>query len=71
MQAVLAHRYDVQAVMYALAMHRLLKHRYPHSPATQQLSGVMFWFVRGLADGALWITVPPPLIQQLDKAWPS
>ncbi len=71
MQAVLAHRYDVQAVMYALAMHRLLKHRYPHSPATQQLSGVMFWFVRGLADGALWITVPPTLIQQLDKAWPS
>lgn len=71
MHAVLTHRYDVQAVIYALALHRLLKHRCPHQALTQMPAGVAFWFVRGGEQGVLWIDVPLELIHQLDEDWQS
>ena len=50
--AMLAHRYDVQAALYLLATHRLLRARLgeAYQPA-QQLGGALYLFVRGI-DGA-------------------
>lgn len=45
------HRYDVQAALYLLALHRLLRSRLgeAYQPA-RQLGGAIYWFVRGI-DG--------------------
>jgi len=50
-QAMLDHRYDVQAALYLLALHRLLRQRLgaAYDPGTQ-LGGALYYFVRGL-DG--------------------
>lgn len=69
MQAVLSHRYDVQAVTYALALRRLIRHRNPNDPALLRPTGVLFWFVRGLAHGACWVNVPVDLIDRIDQEW--
>lgn len=69
MQEVLAHRYDVQAVVYALALRRLIRHRNPHDPALDRSTNVLFWFVRGLAAGSYWVNVPSDLIEELDREW--
>ncbi|MEG1734066.1 MAG: exodeoxyribonuclease V subunit beta [Comamonas sp.] len=49
--AMLAHRYDVQAALYLLALHRLLRSRLgqAYEPA-QQLGGALYYFLRGI-DG--------------------
>ncbi|WP_370680730.1 exodeoxyribonuclease V subunit beta [Comamonas sp. GB3 AK4-5] len=51
-QAMLHHRYDVQAALYLLALHRLLRSRLgaAYMP-TEHLGGALYFFVRGL-DGA-------------------
>jgi exodeoxyribonuclease V beta subunit len=45
------HRYDVQAALYLLALHRLLRSRLgeAYQPA-RHLGGALYWFVRGI-DG--------------------
>ena len=45
------HRYDVQAALYLLALHRLLRSRLGavYQP-THHLGGALYWFVRGI-DG--------------------
>ncbi|MBQ1657989.1 MAG: PD-(D/E)XK nuclease family protein, partial [Rhodocyclaceae bacterium] len=50
--AMLAHRYDVQAALYLLALHRLLRARLgeAYRPA-EQLGGALYLFARGI-DGA-------------------
>ena len=69
-EAVLAHRYDVQASVYLLALHRLLQRRLPLQPGVGyqpeiHLGPVQFLFLRGighptagllsLAPSAAWI----------------
>lgn len=51
-EAMLHHRYDVQAALYLLALHRLLRSRLgdAYEPA-EHLGGALYFFVRGL-DGA-------------------
>jgi len=69
--AMCQHRYDVQAVLYLLALHRLLKSRLPGYDPALHLGGVCYWFVRGVdQDGAGLLTLPPPLdlLQALDAA---
>jgi exodeoxyribonuclease V beta subunit len=45
------HRYDVQAVVYLLALHRQLRARLGASyDPTRQLGGAIYWFIRGI-DG--------------------
>ena len=45
------HRYDVQAALYLLALHRLLRTRLGSAYQPEQhLGGALFWFIRGL-DG--------------------
>ena len=68
--AMAAHRYDVQAALYLLALHRLLRQRLGDSyhPA-QHLGGALYFFLRGVdAPGQGVYTVPPslPLLDALD-----
>jgi exodeoxyribonuclease V beta subunit len=69
--ATLAHRYDVQAVLYVLALHRLLKSRLPNYDFDQHMGGALYWFVRGVDQpgaGLLALNPPRVLIEALDKA---
>jgi exodeoxyribonuclease V beta subunit len=69
--AMLAHRYDVQAVLYLLALHRLLRARLPDYDADRHLGGAAYCFLRGAgAQGHGVITLRPPraLIEALDAA---
>ncbi|MBY0454431.1 MAG: exodeoxyribonuclease V subunit beta [Burkholderiaceae bacterium] len=65
-----AHRYDVQAALYLLALHRLLRQRLgaQYDPA-QQLGGALYLFLRGIdapGHGVLAIAPPLPLLDALD-----
>lgn len=69
--AMLAHRYDVQALLYLLALHRLLRQRLgsAYDPAAQ-LGGALYYFVRGIdgpAQGVYAQEVPVELLGELEK----
>ena len=68
--AMLEHRYDVQAVIYLLALHRLLRRRLgrAYAPATH-LHGAVYLFLRGVhgpAGGVFHLAPPLALIEALD-----
>jgi len=64
-QAVLGHRYDVQAALYLLALHRLLRQRFGASYTPQrQLGGALLMFVRGLQGPAGGLVALPA-----DSGW--
>ena len=68
--AMLDHRYDVQAALYLLALHRLLQSRLgeAYDPA-RQLGGALYFFVRGIDGPAQGMHCVPPslaLLQALD-----
>ncbi|MFI3245524.1 MAG: exodeoxyribonuclease V subunit beta [Ferrimonas sp.] len=70
--AMLAHRYDLQAVLYTLALHRQLKSRLPDYDFDTHIGGGLYLFVRGLAaealgQGALTVTPSKALVEQLDQ----
>ncbi|RVU46525.1 exodeoxyribonuclease V subunit beta [Rubrivivax rivuli] len=78
-EAMLAHRYDVQAALYLLALHRLLRarlgaaYRPAYRPA-EQLHGAVYLFLRGIhseSAGALHLAPPLALLQALDEAIPQ
>jgi exodeoxyribonuclease V beta subunit len=68
--AVLAHRYDVQAALYLLALHRLLQARLgAASTPAQRLHGAVVLFLRGVgsaARGCWHLPAPMALIEALD-----
>ena len=67
--AALASRYDLQAALYGLALHRLLRTRLPHYQPERHLGGSLTWFLRGTArpDGSVWsCPLPVALLTQLD-----
>ncbi len=70
---MLDHRYDLQAALYGLALHRLLGSRLPGYHIEQHLGQAYYWFVRGGGDeqtanaGMLCCELPPALILALDK----
>jgi exodeoxyribonuclease V beta subunit len=71
---MLAHRYDVQAALYLLALHRLLRARLPGYDPQQHLGGAAYCFLRGnQAQGRGLITLQTPcaLIEALDAALPK
>jgi len=77
-QAMLAHRYDVQATLYLLALHRLLKSRLPGYNYDQHVGGALYLFLRGVDQpgaGLLQLSPPCTLIESLDAAfsqsWPG
>ncbi|MCO7229396.1 exodeoxyribonuclease V subunit beta [Halomonas sp. CnH100-B] len=68
--ALLAKRYDLQAALYLLAMHRLLKARLPDYDPHQHLGGSMTVFLRGsrsLGRGVVGEPAPVKLIEALDS----
>ncbi|WP_219209672.1 exodeoxyribonuclease V subunit beta [Variovorax boronicumulans] len=69
--AMAAHRYDVQAGIYLLALHRLLRERLgeAYDPA-QHLGGAVFLFLRGVAGparGCYHVQPPLALLDGLDQ----
>ncbi|MBD3767863.1 MAG: PD-(D/E)XK nuclease family protein [Gammaproteobacteria bacterium] len=46
-QAILSHRYDVQAMLYVLALHRYLSTRLVHYDYDRHMGGAIYWFIRG------------------------
>jgi exodeoxyribonuclease V beta subunit len=68
--AMLEHRYDVQAALYLLALHRLLKARLGawYAPAAH-LHGAVYLFLRGVNSerkGCFHLPAPLALIEALD-----
>ena len=66
---VAAHRYDLQAVLYLLALHRLLRQRLPAYRPSHHLGGALVVFWRGVAHpsaGAWTLPAPLALIEQID-----
>ncbi|MBB1073680.1 exodeoxyribonuclease V subunit beta [Rhodoferax sp. 4810] len=71
-QAMLGHRYDVQAALYLLALHRLLKSRLPGYDPQTHLGGALYLFLRGVDQpgcGLLHLRLPPGLVDSLDAAF--
>jgi exodeoxyribonuclease V beta subunit len=71
-QAMLAHRYDVQASLYLLALHRLLKSRLPGYSYEQHIGGALYLFLRGIDQpgcGMLHLSPPGALVEVLDEAF--
>ena len=67
--AILSKRYDLQYVLYLLALHRLLKARLPGYDYDQHIGGAVYLFLRGVdsATGGAFTDKPPKaLIEQLD-----
>jgi len=71
--AMAEHRYDVQAALYLLALHRLLKIRLGtgYEPA-RHLGGAVYLFLRGIhgpAAGCCHVPASPALLDALDEAF--
>ena len=69
-QAMAAHRYDVQAALYLLALHRLLQARLgaAYKPA-KHLGGAIYFFLRGIEGptrGCYVVPADPKLLEGLD-----
>ena len=69
-QAMTKHRYEVQAALYMLALHRLLRSRLgtAYDPA-QHLGGAVYLFMRGIdgpAGGCCCLPAPVALMDGLD-----
>ena len=64
--AVASHRYDLQYVLYVLALHRQLRVRLPDYDYERHLGGALYLFLRAPATGAYLAKPPRELIDQLD-----
>jgi len=68
--AMAAHRYDVQAALYLLALHRLLRARLGAAYAPEQhLGGALYFFLRGIdgpEQGVRHVAPPLALLEALD-----
>ena len=65
--AMLQHRYDVQAALYMLALHRLLQSRLGAAYLPEeQLGGALYFFLRGLDSPARGVHHVPPCLPVLD-----
>lgn len=68
-QAILDHRYDLQYVLYLLALHRQLRARLPDYDYDVHVGGALFIFLRGATEaghGLYFVKPPRALIEQLD-----
>lgn len=72
-QAMLTHRYDVQAALYVLALHRLLRARLGSGyDYEQHMGGALYLFLRGIGQpgaGLLQLQAPRALIEAMDQAF--
>jgi exodeoxyribonuclease V beta subunit len=66
-RAMAAHRYDVQAAIYMLALHRLLKARLGNRyQAQKHLGGAVYLFLRGVKGPQNGVCLIPASITLLD-----
>src|SRR5690606_37276951 len=68
--AMLEHRYDLQFVLYTLALDRLLRVRLLDYDYERHLGGVLYLFLRGVGPEGqgVYATRPPrSLIEELDQ----
>ena len=68
--AVLAKRYEVQYVLYTLALHRLLQSRLPNYHYEEHMGGAIYLFLRGIDSPQAGVHALRPawaLIDQLDS----
>jgi exodeoxyribonuclease V beta subunit len=68
-QAMLGHRYDLQYVLYVLALHRLLKARLENYAYSRDVGGVLYLFLRGVDAAGHGVYTDKPsqaLIERLD-----
>ena len=74
-EAIAKHRYDVQAVLYLLALHRQLQARLGAAYRPQeQLGGAVYLFLRGTAGAAGGCsTIAPPweVLAALERRLPA
>ena len=66
-QTVLEKRYDLQYVVYLLALHRQLKARLPDYDYERHMGGALYLFLRGGAHGVHAERPPRALIEALDR----
>ncbi|SFH44712.1 exodeoxyribonuclease V subunit beta [Pseudomonas sp. NFACC45] len=69
-QSILDNRYDLQYVLYLLALHRQLKARLPGYDYDRHVGGALYLFLRGTrsASQGVYFTKPPrALIEHLDR----
>jgi exodeoxyribonuclease V beta subunit len=62
------HRYDLQAALYLLALHRFLRARLPGYDPARHIGGVIYPFLRGVGQGTGVFAVRPDgvLLDELD-----
>ncbi|MFI8560306.1 exodeoxyribonuclease V subunit beta [Pseudomonas putida] len=68
-KAILEHRYDLQYVLYLLALHRQLRARLPAYDYDRDVGGALFIFLRGASSsghGVYFAKPPRALIEALD-----
>ncbi|WOT07004.1 exodeoxyribonuclease V subunit beta [Shewanella youngdeokensis] len=70
-QAIRSHRYDLQYIIYTLALHRYLGLRMPNYDYDQHIGGCFYLFLRGMSvsepqSGVFYDKPPKALIEQLD-----
>jgi len=66
-RSMASHRYDVQAAIYLLALHRLLKARLGGSyHPEKQLGGAVYLYLRGINGPQSGVCLVPPCIPLLD-----
>ncbi len=65
-EAVASHRYDLQYVLYVLALHRQLRLRLADYDYDQHLGGALYLFLRSPHSGQYLARPPRALIEQLD-----
>lgn len=73
-QAMVGHRYDLQYVLYTLALHRLLKARKPDYDYDRDVGGAVYLFLRGVSPKGQGVYFDRPsrdLIETLDKLFSS
>jgi len=69
-EAVLGHRYELQYVLYLLALHRLLRLRLPDYDYDQHVGGAVYVFLRGAGAPSRGVhreKPPRALIEALDR----
>jgi exodeoxyribonuclease V beta subunit len=69
-QSILDNRYDLQYVLYLLALHRQLKARLPDYDYDQHIGGALYLFLRGTraaSQGVYFARPPRELIERLDR----
>jgi len=70
--AMVSHRYDLQLVLYTLALHRLLKSRLPNYDYDIHVGGAVYLFLRGVdgtGNGVFGERPPRELIERLDMGF--